>query len=677
MSGPLPRSPPPNPRERYRFGLYELDPGAAELRRDGRKVPLQDLPLRLLETLLERPGELVDRESLRDSLWPPDVHVDFDGSLNAAVRRLREALGDSAKDPRYLETVPRRGYRFIAPVHRIAKTSAQDPDRAAPQSAAAPSLETPSPEGPPPDTGAPPDSRPAGTRQATGATVAVVIAAVVLAAVGSALWLKGPGTSPSEPASTPPSAEAEAPTRVAVLPLEAIGDDARLGPIAAGLTDELVVQLAGLEPGRLHLVAPASVRRAHAENIDIQSIASRLDVGYVFAGALQLEDDRLRVAARLVRAEDETVMWTTGLDRRLDSLLDVQRALARRLGDALSRELLGGDPQTDPHDGEPQTSDATDPAAYEHFLRARHFLAQQTPSGFKSADDELRRALELEPEFTDGWAALATTRAMLGIYDLERPHDVFPRAELAVDRALELDPNHADALVARAMIDGAYFWRFEKAERTLRQVLAAAPQHLEALRLLGLVLQVRGRGEEARDVFRTARRFDPLSPALRSALGWSYFLAGRTDEAIGQAQAILELDANYLVAWDDLKWFLIILGRDAEAAEAFFRVVELEGEADAVPGLRRIFEAEGLDGLMRISLESQLESVARDPYHSPYDVMLPLATLGRTEEALDWLERSFDEREVDMLALASDPRIEALRGEPRYQALLDRFRAGP
>ncbi|MEO1085691.1 MAG: hypothetical protein AAFY88_15735, partial [Acidobacteriota bacterium] len=465
----------------------------------------------------------------------------------------------------------------------------------------------------------------------------------------------------------------DAPKRVAVLPLEAIGDDIRLGPIAAGLTDELIVHLAGVEPERLHLVAPASVRRAHAEDASIQSIAERLDAGFVLAGALQLEGDRLRVAARLVRAEDETVMWTTGLDRRLGSLLDVQRALAARLGDALRRELLGDARD----DGALTAADAVGPKAYEHFLRARHFLAQQTPAGLTNAGVELRRALEIEPGFADAWATLAYTRAQVGIYDLERPRDVFPRAERAVERALALDPENDDALVARAMIDGAFHWQSDDAVAALRRVLDRSPNHVGALRLLGLWLQAQGRDAEAQATFEAARRLDPLSLTLQSTIGWGHYLAGRTERAVEQARAVLDLDSNYLVAWDDLKWFYITLGREPEAAHAFLRVVELEGEADAVPGLRALYNERGLRGLLEASLEHQLERAAAEEYHSPYDVAIVLAAVGRVEEALDWLERSFDEREVDMLALASDPRLAAVRGEARYRTLLDRFRDAP
>ncbi|MEM8997016.1 MAG: hypothetical protein AAGF23_19690, partial [Acidobacteriota bacterium] len=198
--------------------------------------------------------------------------------------------------------------------------------------------------------------------------------------------------------------------------------------------------------------------------------------------------------------------------------------------------------------------------------------------------------------------------------------------------------------------------------------------HVEALRLLGLWLQARGRDPEAQAIFDTARRLDPLSLTLQSTVGWGHYLAGRTERAVEQARAVLDLDADYLVAWDDLKWFYITLGRGPEAADAFMRVVELEGDPGAVPGLRTLYGERGLRGLLEASVESHLAKAAGDGYHSPYDVAIALAAVGRGDEALDWLERSFEEREVDMLALATDPRLEAVRGEPRYRALLERFR---
>ena len=615
-------------------------------------MPLQDLPLRLLHELVQRPGELVTREELREALWPADVHVDFDGSLNAAMRRVREALGDSARDARFVETVPKRGYRFLAPVTvESAEASEKEGTGKGTDAIDPPHLPTPtSPAHAPSRAGT-------GGRGRLWPTFVVALALIV--------WIL---TARFAPRSVP-----DEPKRLAILPLEVIGEDERLAPIAAGLTDELIVHVGSLAPEHLVVVAPSSVRRAQADGGDFSAMAERLDARYVLAGTLRLEGDRLRVAARLVQAQTESLLWTTGLEGRLGSLLDVERELAGRLGEGLREKLLDGTRLA--------TDDATEVAAsaaagaeYEHFLRARHFLALQTPESFRSAERELLTAVELVPDFADAWAALATTRALIGIYDLERPRDVFPRAEVALGRALALEPDNVDALVAKAVIDGTFHWRFGVAEKSLRRALELAPQHVEARRWYALLLQSRGRSVEAQAELEAARRLDPLSLTLLSTIGWCHFLARDFEAAIEAAKGVLELDADYMVAWDDLKWFYTVAGQDEQAAEAFFKVVELEGDGHAVPRLRQLYAEQGFEGLLEESLNN-LRSASEDGYHSPYDIAIAAAALGQVELALDWLEKSAEEREVDLLSISRDPRLDALRSEPRFAALLEQFPA--
>jgi len=269
-------------------------------------------------------------------------------------------------------------------------------------------------------------------------------------------------------------------------------------------------------------------------------------------------------------------------------------------------------------------------------------VAKRTPGGCGAAGKEVRESIEVEPRFAGAWAALAATRALIGIYDLERPRRAFRRAESALDRALAIEPSNTEALVAGAVIEGAFHWRLGAAEALLRRALAQSPQHIEARRWLGMLLQAQGKSSAAQAELATARSIDPLSLTLLTSIEWCYFLAGDLDSAVHQAQGILELDDDYLVAWDDLKWFHTVAGREAEAAEAFFKVVELEGDGDAVPHLRELYARDGFRGLLAESLRNQLRAAAEPGYRSPYDIAITQAALGHVEPALEPLERSFD-----------------------------------
>jgi len=489
---------------RYRFDGFELDGETGTLSRQGEPVPLQDLPLRLLIVLAEAAPATVSRETLHEALWPPGTHLDLDASLNTAVARVREALGDDASSPRFVATVPRKGYRFVATVEPVLDGR---PDR----------------------------------RWVSRAVAAAVALALVIAGTWWALaWSRGVSGGAPGAASAPG-------------PAAASGDPTREG----------------------------------------------------------------------------TSDWTSGKDRARESL-----------------------------------------------LIARHFSERRSRDGLERAIAAYQSAAAVEPDSAEAYSGLAASYTLLGIYDYWRPREAFGPAEIMARRALELDPESAEAHLAMGLVAAIVHWDWSTADAEVERAVELRPDSAYAWLWRGALLTALGRHDEAIASIRRALAIDPASPVVNTALAWHLFLARRDDEAIAQSRHTIDLFPDYYDAWDNLKWIEITLGHDPDALEAWIRADQLDpADDDRGDGeeLRRTYEGMGLEALHRAAIKEKLARWQTGNYQSPYDVVLEYAALGEVDEAIPWLERSFAERETDLTGLAIDPRLDALRGDPRFQALLARM----
>ena len=578
------------------FGLFELTGG--ELRREGRVVQLQEQPLKLLELLLERPGETVSRETIREHLWPPDVHVEFEPALNAAVRRLREALGDSASSPRFVATVPKQGYRFIAPVSR-----AKAPRRWVPWAA-----------------------------------VAVVV-------LGLSAWFW--------------SFRDTGPVRLAVLPFENLSGDPERDYISEGLTEELIDQLSVVSPGDLHVIARTSVENYEGTDVNVGHVGAELDVEYVLEGSVRVHEDALRISTRLVRVDGQANVWSDSFDRPFEKLLDTERAIAREVAESLAAELVTSPPPRPVPSGD----------AYARYLEGRYLLNQRTADGFERAVAAFEAARGLDPHYAAAYRGLAESFALAGNYDWIAPKQAYPKAREHTEKALELDPDAAEAHLLLAFLQHGYEWRHDAAERSFRRALELNPNLARAYLWRGGFLSSRGRHDEALASTRRALELDPLSLVVRAELAWQLYYARRYDEAAAECRAILELEPEFLPAEDNLKWILISAGRDEEAFESFVRVMALEGESSAsVTEARSVFARGGLTDVLRWSLDAPEERITQ-PGQSAFNVAIDYAAIGDIHSALDWLERAYDDRETDLVNVDVDPRLDPLRGDARFAAL--------
>jgi len=464
------------------FGVFELDLGAAELRRAGARVRLQDQPFRLLALLLERPGELVTREELRHRLWPSEF-VDFDHSLNAAVRKLREALGDSAESPRFVETLARRGYRFIAPVTWTSKGAA------------------------------PPSRR-------VGRTIAAIAGAVVVLAGAIAFLVRRP---PEPPRTDRIDA-------VAVLPFT--NDDPASQHISDGVTEMLIDSLSRLP--NLRVMARTTTFAYKGRTADPRDAGRALRVGAVVVGHLRRDGNRVAMYVELIRTSDGTQMWGSRFDTTVADLWSAQT----RIYDEIAGQLRSG------IRAERQRF-STDARANELYMKGMYAWNKRGTEDLKHAEEYFGQAIARDPNFAAAYAGLAQTYGVLVGYGRLSTAEGAPKVLAAAQKALQLEPDNAAALAALATTKYRNVWDFQGAESDYRHALAVNPNDATAHEWYADFLRTMGRWSDARGQIGLAYKLDPLSPAINSMMCYSFYYERRYREAIAFSDRAARLDPQF------------------------------------------------------------------------------------------------------------------------------------
>jgi TolB-like protein/DNA-binding winged helix-turn-helix (wHTH) protein/Tfp pilus assembly protein PilF len=606
--------------ERIRFGPFLLDTKAGELWNGARRIRLQDKPLRLLLTLIEQPGELVTREELRERLWPGNVVVEFDNGLNNAVNKLRAALADSANAPEFIETVGRRGYRFVG-------TVARDDSQALPASATV--------------AAAPEPAAPVPTRRLTWRTVAAGAALAVLVAAGA--WHFSP--------SSPPVPEIRS---LAVLPLENLSSDVDQEYFSDGMTDTLITQLAGIRS--LRIISRQSVMRYKRSVVPMATIAQELGVDAVIEGTVLRSDDRVRVTVQLIHTPSDRHLWSEQYERPLGDVLALQAEIARAVANEVQATI------TPQETARLAAAAPVDAQAYDLFLRGRYFWAQRTEDGLRRSLDYFRRALEIEPGFARAHAALAEAYGPLGYNGWMSPAEATPQMKASALRALELDPELVEGLTALGACAAFHEWHWSEGEAHFRRAVELNPNYSTAYGWYGLLHENLGRQAENLAARQRAFELDPVWVGTGIALGRALAMNGRTDEGIAQIERTLELDPDLALGLSWLGTIYATVGRYDEAVDAFTRAGDDGGLGHALAMLGRHDEAR--------AVLARLEERARMQYVAPFSLALVHVGLGNNDAALTVLEHGAQIRDPGMSGLAVDARFTRLAAEPRFAALL-------
>jgi TolB-like protein/DNA-binding winged helix-turn-helix (wHTH) protein/Tfp pilus assembly protein PilF len=497
----------------FRFGVYEVDPVAGELRKNGLKVKLQEQPFQILIALLERSGEIVSREDLRRRLWPDDTFVEFDHSLNTAIGRLREALDDSADNPRFIETLPRRGYRFIAPVERLNGEGArQNGETSGPTSA----MPAPSPAAAPP--------RALWWWVAAG----VVFAAAVVA--GFYLLRQRP-RAPLE----------AGPHRImlAVLPFQNLSGDPKQDFASDAMTEEMITHLGRLTPQSLGVIARTSVMKYRNSTADVKTIGRDLGVNYVLEGSVRRSPGQIDVTAQLVQVKDQTHLWAETYERPLTDLFTIERDIARRIAQSLALQLL-------PAQGAALARATTvNTEAYQAYLEGTQQLRVGTKAGFESAALSFAHATEIDPNYALAYDGIARAYLKQADYHFISPDDAVAHARPAVDKALAADESIPESHVLLAEILHRADPRQTAIEQAYRRALELNPSNADAHIAYASYLREAQRYGQSLSECQEAVRLDPLAPFSHVATGWTLLSMGLLDEARQEFQKSLGIDPNY------------------------------------------------------------------------------------------------------------------------------------
>jgi TolB-like protein/DNA-binding winged helix-turn-helix (wHTH) protein/Flp pilus assembly protein TadD len=488
---------------RVRFGVFDFDLRTGELRKAGARVRLSGQPVTVLARLVQRPGELVTREELRRELWPDTTFVDFEHNLNSAIKRLRAALGDSAATPRYVETLPRRGYRFVAPVAVVAPVDARHGSSPAVAGAA-----DPQPLAEP----ARPSLRPGGAQLA----LLALLGCLTIALIGVA-------------ATRQPARGYYA---LAVLPFAlADADSTDDEYLAFGLAEALTTELAALKGPRV--ISQTSSMRYRATDKKLPQIARELGVDAVVEGSVQREGDLVRITVQLIESATDTHLWAKSYERNVGSVLAVADEVARAVADEIRIRVL----RVETSRG--RGGRAADPEAARAYLRGRYYLGKGTDADFALAAAQFERALAVDDTHAPSHSGLADYYILT---DGLAPEAAFPKARLHARRAIELDDSLPDAHASLAFVHFYHDWDWASAEREFRKAIALSPDHARARRWYAMFLSAMRRHAEAIEQIAHALEVDPLAIANHDAAAMIRFQARQFQEAAEIGRGIAALD---------------------------------------------------------------------------------------------------------------------------------------
>ncbi len=621
---------------RLRFDDFELDVRAGELRRQGVRLRLRGQPLQVLEILLERAGDVVTREELQSRIWPADTFVDFDHSLHNAVARIREVLGDSADNPRYIETLPRRGYRYIGPVEEAqapAASAAKAGDAGEAASFAAPRER---------------ESR-----------LAVVVRAVILSAVlalGLLAWIVWRSVRAKPVAAAPIRS-------LAVLPLSNLSGDPSEEFFADGMTDQLITDLAKV--GSLRVISRTSVMQYKGTTKSLPEIARELNVDAIVEGSVIRSGQRVRVTAQLLEARTDRHIWAETYDRDRGDILKLQGEVASAIAQQVRAEI------TPAQQEQMGRTRAVKPAAYDAYIQGElYFTTEYTkPASLRKAQHLFEDAIRVDPGFAPAYAGLAHTYIFLAFDGAMPKEQAYEAATKLVDRAMELDDSVGETWDALGELKWNFDWDWDAADRAFSRAISLAPSYSCPHEDRAILLASLGRRSEA---LAEIARIDQLDTSLSSAQSESdaYFELRDYGELIEAGKRGLILDAKDSSQHYYLGAGYEGTGRLQEAIAEYQKAMETSDDPRLAVALAHAWAAAGEKSKavkMLRGLEHSAAAVA-----SPYTMAAIYAGLGENDRALESLKKVCLEKSLGAGWIRSDPLLDSLRSDPRFQDLLRR-----
>jgi TolB-like protein/DNA-binding winged helix-turn-helix (wHTH) protein/Tfp pilus assembly protein PilF len=631
-----------------RFGAFELNLKSGEARKHGIRVKLPGQPFQILVMLVSRPGEVVTQEQIRNRLWPNGTFVEFEDSVHTAIKKLRQALGDSADHPTYIETLPRIGYRFIAPVDR---PSAAEAVPSQPEADAI--------------SGSPRYVSVAKQPLRRGAIILLVTVLGLVAASGVYFqWFRN-------------RVQAQRPVHrftLAVLPFENLTGNASQEFFSDGLTEEMISQLSRTDPQRFGVIGRTSVMYYKNNPKPLDQIGRELGAEYVLEGSVRDDSARVRIAAQLVRTRDQTNLWSRQYDRDLKDLLSLQAEIAQEVADEV--ELTLGENRARVASRLPAPTPVSNDA-YNLYLQGRYFWNERTASGLRQAAECFQEAVDKDPNYARAYAGLADADALLSTWNYAPASEYMPKARAAALKALQIDESLPEAHTTLALIAEHYDYDWQAAEKEFRRAIQLDPGYATAHQWYAECLSFQGRFAEALEESERARQLDPLSLIIATDHAVILLYSRQYDRAIEQFQAVREMAPDF--PRSNLIFFAYVAsGRFAEALallEGLARRNHFENSPGEFASEALIYgrwgkRAEALHAFARFERQSKdVPVIHGDEDWTPLSALLGV---GRNEDAVALLQRAYEEHANLLLEVKVHPLFDPLRGDPHFQDLLRR-----
>ena len=610
--------------EGYEFGQYRIDTGERLLRRGDELIPLPPKASDTLLALVRSAGRMVDKGDLMKAVWP-DTFVE-EGALTRNISLIRKTLGDMGEEAAYIETIPRRGYRFVAPV----RTFVVEPGSAAPQAP-------------------PPSSRPARKWM----VLAVIL---LLAGIGAiAKFVVGSiGTRPPVPLTAPANT-------LAVLPFRSVQKDVvDQDYFADGMTQALITRLANLR--NLRLVSFTSEVSGLQNTNAWAEIRRNQSINRVLTGSVLRSGGRIRIDAQLIDPRTQDVHWANSYERNIEDVLALESAVAEAIASEIQVNITAGDRER------LRRQRQAKPEALDAYLRGRYFWNRRTEDGLRRAAEYFQQAIAADPTYALAYTGLADSYSLLGSVGTDGmpPKQAMPLAKSAAQKALELDPDLADGHISLAYVKLSYDWDLPGAAREFSRALELNPSSATARHWYSHYFMAAGDLGKATEQMREALRLEPLSPSINIGVGWCLYYTRQYDRAIEQFRSVAEIDPSLPLAHQTLGMAYQQKGLFDQAIEEYKRAAAFSSNSPAsVASLASAYATEGKVAEARREL-GQLEEMSRTRYVPAFYFATVHYAMGDLTKTFEWGWKAIGERCDYLMYLRVEPRVGKLAGNPEF-----------
>jgi len=601
-------------QDTFKVGDLLVSPRLNTISRNGTTNRVEPKAMQVLTCLAAQPGKVVSKEDLIETVWA-ETHV-TDDVLTGCISALRRAFEDNPRTPAFIQTIPKSGYRLIAPVSAV---NGNDQPAVA------------------------------GTK-ASKKPAWLAGAALVVLAASLGFWFLRP---------------ARAIDSVAILPFTNSGADPNTEYLSDGITESIIDSISQLP--NLRVMAWTTVARYKSQTKDPLAIGGELGVKSVLTGKIVQSGNQLQIQTELVDLATGSRLWGEQYTRQLSDVIPLQKEISLRISEKLRLKLSGADEQ------KLKKNTTADPEAYTLYLKGRYFWNKRSEEGMRKAISYFQQAIDRDPGYALAYAGLADAYNLGDDWGSTPPSESFPRAKAAALRALDLDDSLAEAHTSLAFVKANYDWDFPGAEEEFQRAIALNPNYATAHQWYAMYLVPMRRFAEAEREIKVAQDLDPLSLIISLGVGEIFEWERNYDAAFRQYQKTLELDPSFIGTYGHLSTIYEHKGMYREAVEAAKKVAVLKGNNDEVSEMERVFRKNGYPGLDQMNLRRDFEAQAQGKYVRSSEIAENYLRTGNKPQALHWLEKAFEERDSSLVFLPIDAEFDSLRSDPQFQELLKKI----